>query len=129
MKSFFLLTIAALSSLTSVNSAPDQLNGRIINGQDSSYVPYVAQVWAVTDGYQAHGGGSFITLQHVLTAGSLVHNMSWWYVEFGSIFWVGNIINSFNAALHPEYDPYTFENNIGLLFLERAANEGGFPVW
>lgn len=128
MNTFFILSIFALSFLTSANSTRDQHSGRIINGQDSSYVPYVAQVWAVTDGYQVHGGGSFITRQHVLTSGSLVHNMSWWYVEFGSIFYVGNIINSFNAALHPEFDPYSFENNIGVLFLEKAASEGWSPV-
>lgn len=114
--------------LSSVLCSP---SGRIINGQDTEFAPYVAMVSGYNAFYGTFGGGSFISLSHVLTAGNLIYDMDWWYVDYGSNV-LGNLpYESATAILHPAYDPETYANDIGILILSNPADSSewlGSPV-
>lgn len=107
----------------SVNGA--EIKGRVINGQDSYFVSHVAMVTGYRLDYGVFGGGSFITLSHVVTAGHLINGMSWWYVDYG-----GNQIgglpfaDSSGAILHPQYNALTYEYDIGLVILDAPVPSG-----
>lgn len=95
--------------------------GRIINGQVSEYVPHAARITGFSVEYSTEGSGTFVTLSHLVTAGSIIHNMSVMYVYYGN--------ESMGAAkslgglgfTHPDYNPATFENDIGIVVLGTAT--------
>lgn len=95
--------------------------GRIINGQASEYVPHAARVTGFSMEYSTEGSGTFVTLSHVVTAGSVIHDMSIMYVYYGN--------ESMGAAkslgglgfTHPDYNPVTYENDIGIVVLGTAT--------
>lgn len=96
--------------------------GRIINGEDAEYYPYVTMVTGYNDHYGSFGGGSFITLRHVLTAASLIDGMTWWYVDYGKNHLGGLYYESATGTAHPEYNKETFANDIGVLQLLNPAD-------
>ena len=123
MKFLALFTFSLLVLLVSGRDLP---KGRILNGQDSDYVPYVCMVSGYNNEYGTFGGGSFITLSHVLTAGNLIHKMHFWYVDYGRETLGGLPYESANGILHPGYDADTFENNIGILVLNQPADSSEY---
>lgn len=97
---------------------------RIINGQDvEENVPYTAMVSGFNSDYATFGGGSFVSYAHVVTAANLIYNMDWWYVDYGKET-LGNMPYAAveRAVSHPDYDPVSFENDIGLLFLSSPVD-------
>lgn len=100
------------------------LQKRIVNGQDAEqYVAHTAVVYGWNDDYGTFGGGSFITLSHLLTAANIIFNMDIWMVDYGKNTLVGQSWIRVNSSLvHPNYDPISFENNIGILLLPEAVD-------
>lgn len=98
---------------------------RIINGQESDqYVKHTAVVYGWNDDYGTFGGGSFITLSHLLTAANIILKMDFWMVEYGKNTLVGQSWVRVNSSLvHPNYDPFSFENNIGILLLPDPVDQ------
>lgn len=88
---------------------------RIVNGEDSDYVDYAVKVVAF-NGLTTQGSGSIISSRHVLTTANLIyhnHNIQIFY---------GSHLNSslkradiLDGVPHPDFDPVTLENDIGIL--------------
>lgn len=117
-----LLVLAVLGILSTVN-CDGEIVGRIINGHNAEYKDYVTMVSGYNGEYGTFGGGSFISDRHVLTAGGLIHNMSWWFVDYGSDTLGGMPSQQVSyAILHPGYDPVTFANDIGILYLAYSVD-------
>lgn len=102
--------------------------GRIINGQDTEKAPFTTMISGYNVDYETFGGGSFISLSHVLTAGNMIYNMAHWYVDFGSEALPMPYYKTATAILHPSYAPDTFENDIGILILDSPADSSKFPM-
>lgn len=96
----------------------------MINGEYGGFVPYTTRVTGFSMAYSTEGGGSFITLRHIVTAASIVHKMSIMYVYYGNESMATAKSLSGLGVTHPEYDPFTFENDIGMVTLGTAAAEG-----
>lgn len=94
-----------------------KFGGRILLGEVADYVPHAARVTGFSMAYSTEGSGTFVTLRHVLTAASIIHNMSINYVYHG------NTSMAYAKALggvgitHPNYNPATFEHDIGIVTL------------
>lgn len=114
-----------LTSSATISANGAEIKGRIINGQDSEYVAHVAMVSGYNLNHGVFGGGSFVSHIHVVTAGSLIYDMSWWYVDYGG-YQIGGLpfADSTMAILHPEYDPVTHESDIGVIILSTSVNPG-----
>lgn len=101
---------------------------RIINGLEAEEnVPYAAFVSGTNSENVTFGGASFITYTHLLTSGSIIYNMTWLHIRWGSIIdhdTRQSIVEK--AIVHPSYDPFSFTNNIGVLFLTSAVDPGEF---
>lgn len=123
---FVLLASVFISAAIVGNCEGAHVQKRIINGAASEYVPHVTMVEGRNQYYFTYGGGSFITLQHVLTAAHLIYNMNRWVITYGGR--LTGDLPSENAAgfQHPLYDPVTFANNIGILFLDNPVSSGNF---
>lgn len=117
--------ILLTTGLVNCGTIPRHVQKRIINGVDSEYVPYVTMVTGYNLHYGTFGGGSFVTLQHVLTAANLIYNMEYWYIDYGKAS-VGNMpyAEIHKGIHHPEYDPESFANDIGILFLNQPVDPG-----
>lgn len=98
------------------------VGGRIINGQDTEYISYVTMISGYNLDYGTFGGGSFISLSHVLTAGNLIYNMDYFFVDYGGDTFPVSHYKAADAILHPDYDHNTFENDIGILILVEPAD-------
>lgn len=99
------------------------VQGRIINGQDSELSPYTAIVTGYNVDYlTTFGGGSFISLKHVLTAANLIYKMDGWVVDYGKDTIGGMYYESATAIMHPTYNPESFGNDIGIVILLKAAD-------
>lgn len=98
------------------------VTGRIINGQDTEKAPFTTMISGYNSDYGTFGGGSFISLTHVLTAGNVIYNMGYWYVDFGNEALPMPYYKTASGVLHPGYAPDTYENDIGILILDSPAD-------
>lgn len=101
---------------------------RIINGQDAEEnVPYAAMITGYNLNYGTFGGGSFVSYTHLVTAANLIYNMEWWYVDYGKHTLGGMPYVAVEKAIsHPDYDPVSFENDIGVIFLSEPVDYSEF---
>lgn len=99
---------------------------RIINGEDvDDVVRYSTMVSGhrIGDPFETRGGGSFVSVRHVLTSPILLQEVDFWYVHYG-----GDTLDSVamiysnKSVIHPQYDPLTFEFAIGIVVLPRSIN-------
>lgn len=98
---------------------------RIINGHVSKVVRHAARVTGFSMAYSTEGSGTFVSRQHVVTAGSIIDGMGIMTVYFGNESLVGAISSLPGLGfVHPEYDRETFLNDIGIIVLGQAALEG-----
>lgn len=120
------VVLFAFSAILQIASA-NVLNNRIVGGTNSTLTLYVAQVsgydnW--TGGGGVHGGGSFITYSHILTSARLIHNKGYWRFQYGEEVMINLYSGNATAVHHPDYDPETYENDIGVLFIDSHVYEG-----
>lgn len=118
MRFLLLLPILLCTSSGFADTARD-VRSRILNGQDTEWVPYTTSVFGFYEDYDSVGSGSFITHRHVLSSAKLVYNAIRAYVLYADL--QGE---SATALPHPDYDPSTYANDIGLLFLANAVDPG-----
>lgn len=99
---------------------------RIINGsqvtEPSEYAVEVVSRYLTQ--YQTWGGGTLIAKNVVLTQAQLIAGFTETTVRFGSVTW-GDLfaVEVAQGVSHPEFDPLTHENDIGLLLLAVSVDE------
>lgn len=93
----------------------------MINGADSVFVPHAARVFGFSLPYSTEGSGTFVTQRHVLTAASIIRNMSIFYVNFGNESMAAASTLSGLGFMHPAYVPDTFYNDLGIVRLGSVA--------
>lgn len=112
------ITLLLISHLRQVQS--DHI-GRMINGADSGFVPHAARVFGFSLPYSTEGSGTFVTQRHVLTAASIIRDMSIFYVNFGNESMTAASTLSGLGFMHPAYEPDTFQNDLGIVRLGNVA--------
>lgn len=91
------------------------INGQIV----TEAVPYHVHIW-VYDPYffTWPASGVIISEKHVLTAAINIQHFNRWDLGFGSNSRRDlEVVISYKGIVHEEFDPYTEDNNIGLIFL------------
>lgn len=121
-----LVAILSVFALTTITTAVVTSN-RIVGGTNSTITRYVAQVsgydnWTGAGGI--HGGGSFITYNHILTAARLIYGKGYWRFQYGGNVMVNLYSGNATAVHHPDYEPTTYSNDIGILFIDSHVYEG-----
>lgn len=117
-----LSVVVLVISLSLVNCGLVDAQKRIINGEDSVAYTYRALVTAVGFEFNQIGGGTFISYRHLVTSASLIHRMDWWFIEYGSLQLTAlNYARVERAIAYSQYDPVSFQHDIGVLFLEKDA--------
>ncbi|RZC38537.1 Trypsin and/or DUF1986 domain containing protein, partial [Asbolus verrucosus] len=112
--------IANVTNVAFKNDAP----GRVIGGQTArvGQFPFVAAIQVRTADGGFFCGGTLITDEWIVTAGQCVNNALIFTIQLGSNSLIANDPNRLTVAtstyvLHPEYNPETLENDIGLIKL------------
>ncbi|KXJ73175.1 trypsin-1 [Aedes albopictus] len=117
MKHFKLAVI--LICVLGAQAEPDR-TPRIINAHTAPHIvgynAYVLYTNVASVGF--FGGGTIISDKHVLTSAKIIEGYVRWDVGFGSnIFVELTTITSITASWHPEFDPNTSINDIGIITL------------
>jgi secreted trypsin-like serine protease len=101
---------------------------RIIGGTSSypGQYPYAAAINVQTGTSRFFCGGSLISNQWILTAGQCVDGAILFTIQLGSNKLTGDDLYRVTAAtstyvLHPDYNPLTLENDIGLIQLRMSV--------
>lgn len=99
--------------------------GRILNGEQApENVPHASRVTGFSMEFSTEGGGTFVSQRHVVTAARIVYNMMVCTVYFGNESMAVASWQNGPGFAHPDYDPVTFENDIGVVILGNAISEG-----
>lgn len=99
--------------------------GRILNGANATEnVPHASRVTGFSMEFSTEGGGTFVTQRHVVTAARIVHNMMICTVYFGNESMAVASWQNGPGFAHPDYNPVTFENDIGIVRLGNPIAEG-----
>ncbi|XP_063913562.1 brachyurin-like [Zophobas morio] len=98
--------------------------GRIIGGNVAHPLqfPFAAAIYVQTPTSRYFCSGSLLSNQWILTAGQCVYGATLFQIFLGSIHLTGGETEQIEVAtssyvLHPEYDPQTLQNDIGLIKL------------
>ncbi|KYB27513.1 Transmembrane protease serine 9-like Protein [Tribolium castaneum] len=104
-----------------------QIGGRIIGGQKAyaGQFPFLAAIYTHTKDGSYFCGGALLNQEWVLTAGHCVDGAVSFTVHLGSNTLDGSDPNLIKLStdtfvLHPEYDPMTLNNDIGLIKFRMA---------
>lgn len=114
---YLLLCVLSLLAIAPVSGGDQQPVARIINGQDSGYVPHAARITGFSMEYSTIGSGTFVTLRHLITAADIVRNMTIFYVDYGNESMGAAKTLSGLGFTHPDYDPVTFKNDIAIVIV------------
>ncbi|KAJ3656418.1 hypothetical protein Zmor_015498 [Zophobas morio] len=108
---------------------PSKEAGRIIGGQDAyaGQFSFAAAIYTTTQNSRFFCGGSLIGPEWILTAGQCVNGAISFTIHLGSNVLEGNdpnrlILASSDYVLHPEFDPNTLVNDVGLIKLRMAIS-------
>ncbi|KXJ73174.1 hypothetical protein RP20_CCG016336 [Aedes albopictus] len=101
-----------------VQAQPNQ-TPRADNGYLAPHVSYNAYILYMNQQSAGFfGGGTIISDRHILTAAKNIVEFTRWDVGVGSNVFVHlSTITSNQATAHPEYNPVTSANDIGIIFL------------
>jgi secreted trypsin-like serine protease len=101
-----------------------KIGSRIIGGQAAraGQFPHAAAITVQTSDSRIFCGGTLINQEWILTAGQCVDGATLFTIQLGSNSLVENDPNKVQVAsseyeIHPDYDPLTLENDIGLIKL------------
>lgn len=129
-KSIVLVAKMALSSLVLLAAITISIviaipQRRIINGQDSEHIPYVARIDAYTahpsgGTYGAFAGGTFITRRHVLTQARIIPGYTIWFAHYGTNDISDTIDFVTDAIPHPDFNPDTLEHDIAICVIHSS---------
>ncbi|XP_055529538.1 collagenase-like [Wyeomyia smithii] len=115
MKQFALL---AIFCTLGAQALPDR-TPYIINGHQAPHQPYNAYVLylnAANAGF--FGGGSIISDRHIITAAQNIQGFVTWNIGLGSnVFTSLSMLPTTSATPHPNYNPTTRANDIGIITL------------
>ncbi|EFA04540.1 serine protease H101 [Tribolium castaneum] len=122
-----LLLFLCISALNAIpyKSSKNQFPGlRIIGGQTAHTLqfPYAAAIYVQTPTLKHFCSGTLLSRQWILTAGQCVDGAILFQIFLGSISLKTNDpgqieVATSNFVLHPDYNPMTLENDIGLIEL------------
>jgi secreted trypsin-like serine protease len=109
---------------------------RIIGGQEAtaSRFPYAAAIYKSTPSGNYFCTGSFMNYQWILTAGQCVDGATLFTILLGTHKLSGDDSTVLKLAtetyfLHPEYNPDTLENDIGLIKLRMPVTITGKRIF
>jgi secreted trypsin-like serine protease len=107
--------------------ASRQIGGRIIGGVEANagQFPYAAAIYVNTADGTYFCSGALLNRQWILTAGQCVDGALLFSIRLGSNSLKSNDPNALTVAtdnyfLHPDYDPLTLNNDVGLIKLRMA---------
>ncbi|KAJ3632562.1 hypothetical protein MTP99_009562 [Tenebrio molitor] len=128
MKCLLLISmcIVALNAVpfTKILTSKRHPGGRIIGGQVAHPLqfPYAAAIYVQTPTTRHFCAGTLLSNEWILTAGQCVDEATLFQIFLGSITLEGNDPSQLELAtssytLHPDYNPLTLENDLGLIKL------------
>ncbi|XP_063913658.1 brachyurin-like [Zophobas morio] len=123
---FFIGVISSIYS-REISTKNNGASTRIIGGQNATVnqFPFAAAIQVRTETSAFFCGGSLYRNQWIITAGQCVYNAILFTIQLGSIHIDADDSNKMTLAtseyfLHPDYNPYTLENDIALIKLRSA---------
>lgn len=97
------------------------------HGQRSGAVPYHVHMWVYDADDSWPGSGVLITNSHVLTAAVNIQHFHRWDLGIGSDTQNGlELITSYNAFVHEQFDDTTDDNNLGIVVLPQCIEFSGW---
>jgi secreted trypsin-like serine protease len=103
------------------------LTARIIGGEESNVGEYTfsAAIYVQTNDSKFFCGGSLLNHDWIITSGNCVYNAVLFTIQLGSVYLNGENGNRQTVAtsdyvLHPQFNPDTIENDIGLIKLRMS---------
>lgn len=108
MTALALAVLLVGSLVLGTQSAPQKK--RIVNGSDAGAFLYLVKIESLRPSESLIGSGSCITKNHVLTSASQIVNYTSFRLELRTI-----SLSVLTGTAHPEYDPETLENDIGII--------------
>lgn len=116
MKSLPVSLILTLVLPLLVSSWPQN---RIINGTYNRVVPYSVLLESITRISEEYvgvvGGGSLITLGHILTSATITHGFDRVLIQYKNYNGQWYSFSSTDLTTHPAFNPETLQNNIALI--------------
>jgi secreted trypsin-like serine protease len=102
-------------------------HARIIGGEESNVGEYTfsAAIYVQTNDSKFFCGGSLLNHDWIITSGNCVYNAVLFTIQLGSVYLNGENGNRQTVAtsdyvLHPQFNPDTIENDIGLIKLRMS---------
>lgn len=92
---------------------------RMWHGHKSGLVPYHVHMWVYDESdFSWPGSGVLITNTHVLTAAVNIYHFNRWDLGIGSSSQMDmEMLTSYTAYVHEEFDDATDDNNLGIVVL------------
>lgn len=92
---------------------------RMWHGQKTSNVPYHVHMWVYDENdYSWPGSGVLVTNTHVLTAAVNIHHFNRWDLGIGRSSQNDlQVLTSYTAFVHEQFDDNTDDNNLGIVVL------------
>lgn len=119
MKSVVLAVLFLALGIARAN--PSRPQSRVVNGEQSELVPYVAMIDAYNEIHYKYGEGTFISRRHILIQADMIHGYLLWWAYIHNDSKNGQLNSLFSTVdavyMHPEFNPETLENDIGVLMI------------
>ncbi|XP_054737942.1 transmembrane protease serine 9-like [Anastrepha obliqua] len=127
LKMFRFVALFALVSLACGASLPDELDGRIVNGVDTTIAAHPYQVSLQLKSGSHFCGGSIVSSEFIVTAAHCLqsYSASQIYVRLGSTYYNsgGELVSVKSFTYHPGYNSKTMVNDIAVIRLSSPVAE------
>ncbi|KAJ3632580.1 hypothetical protein MTP99_009580 [Tenebrio molitor] len=129
MKAQVLVLCASLIWVQATQIKSRKNGGRIVGGEvaNAGQFPFAAAIYIATADSTYFCGGALINMQWILTAGQCVDGALLFTIRLGNNKLSTNddnmlLLSTETYFLHPDYDPVTLSNDIGLIRLRMQIN-------